>query len=215
MKLVYSEDKTLLTDETGTHQVMMGWEKPYMEACIDKLEPHGSVLEIGYGLGFSAERICSFPGVTDYTVIECSPVVWDEVEKFKERHTNINITLVKGRWQDVLYTCGAFDSIFFDDYSPEYCFVDRFDIFLVECLKTHSHIGTKLSCYSTIQRKYITKCMDNDAWECTITIPANCKYARGNTMFVHVFTKTSDDIKFHTARTPIKPELKFIPPSLV
>jgi spermidine synthase len=207
MKLVYSENDTLLTDESGTHQVMMAWEKPYMEACIDKLNPYGRVLEIGYGLGFSAERICSFPGVTEYTVIECSPVVWEKVEEFKERHKNINITLIKGRWQDVLYTCGSFDCVFFDDYSPDHTYTDRFDTFLMECLKNHSVIGTRLSCYSTLQRKYLTDSITSSDFECTITIPPNCKYARGNKMFIQIFTKISDTIKFMTAPTPVKPEL--------
>ena len=195
MKLVYSENDTLLTDETGFHQVMMAWEKPYMEACIDKLNPYGSVLEIGYGLGFSAERICSFPGVTDYTVIECSPVVWEKIEEFKKRHTNININLVKGRWQDVLCTCGIFDCIFFDDYCPEQN-VDRFNPFFIECLDNHSNIGSKISCYSTNQRKYTTSCIVSDDYEYYINIPENCKYASGNIMYIQVFTKVSTDIKF-------------------
>jgi len=196
MKLVYSENDTLLTDETGFHQVMMAWEKPYMEACIEKLNPYGTVLEIGYGLGFSAEKICSFPGVTDYTIIECSPVVWEKIEEFKKRHANININLVKGRWQDVLSTCGIFDCIFFDDYCPEPYVTDRFNPFFHECLNNHSHIGTKISCYSTNQRQYITDCIVSDDYECTINIPENCKYARGNIMYIQVFTKISDDIKF-------------------
>ena len=45
----------LLKDDK--HQVMMEWEKPYMEACIDKLQPKGDVLEIGFGMGYSATQI--------------------------------------------------------------------------------------------------------------------------------------------------------------
>ena len=43
--------------QDGKHQVMMEWEKPYMEACIDKLQPKGDVLEIGFGMGYSATAI--------------------------------------------------------------------------------------------------------------------------------------------------------------
>ena len=59
MKLVYTKDKEgneILQDETGAHQVMMEWEKPYMEKCIEYLDPSGSVLEIGFGLGYSANK---------------------------------------------------------------------------------------------------------------------------------------------------------------
>ena len=48
----------LLQDDK--HQVMMEWEKPYMEACINKLQPKGHVLEIGFGMGYSATQIQKF-----------------------------------------------------------------------------------------------------------------------------------------------------------
>ena len=41
--------KVLLNEKK--EQVMMEWEKPYMEECINTLQPHGHVLEIGFGLG--------------------------------------------------------------------------------------------------------------------------------------------------------------------
>ena len=47
-------DKDILINNKN-EQVMMAWEKPYMEKCIDVLQPHGDVLEIGYGLGYSVE----------------------------------------------------------------------------------------------------------------------------------------------------------------
>ena len=43
--------------QDNKNQVMMEWEKPYMEACIDKLQPKGDVLEIGFGMGYSATQI--------------------------------------------------------------------------------------------------------------------------------------------------------------
>ena len=119
MRLEYTKDvcgNDILQDETGRHQVMMEWEKPYMEACIDKLDISGSVLEIGFGLGYSAHRICSAPNITKYTVIECCPIVWEKVENFKKKFPSVNINLIKGRWQDVLCTCGKYDRCFFDDY---------------------------------------------------------------------------------------------------
>ena len=49
-------DKDILINNKN-EQIMMAWEKPYMEKCIDVLQPHGDVLEIGYGLGYSANQI--------------------------------------------------------------------------------------------------------------------------------------------------------------
>ena len=69
MKLIYKKDENdheMLCDETGKHQVMMEWEKPYMEFSIEKLNPTGHVLEIGFGMGYSATSICSYTDVSEY-----------------------------------------------------------------------------------------------------------------------------------------------------
>ena len=45
----YTKDengKELLTITEKHDNIMMEWEKPYMEACIEKLNPSGNVLEI-------------------------------------------------------------------------------------------------------------------------------------------------------------------------
>ena len=39
-------DKEILTDITKSNQVMMEWEKPYMEALVRELQHKGNVLEI-------------------------------------------------------------------------------------------------------------------------------------------------------------------------
>ena len=99
MILSYTKDicgNDLLTDE-NENQIMMEWEKPYMEACIDYLDIYGSVLEVGFGLGYSARRICSSPYITEYNVIECSPVVFpvssfglrQPYENYFQEHLNL------------------------------------------------------------------------------------------------------------------------------
>jgi hypothetical protein len=65
-------------------QVMMAWEKPYMEACVDALGlgPTSDVLEIGFGMGYSSDRIQSY-GVRSHTIIECSPEVLARLRRWK------------------------------------------------------------------------------------------------------------------------------------
>ena len=80
--LKYTNDelgKDILIDSNG-EQVMMEWEKPYMEACIDFLKPKGDVLEIGFGMGYSATQIQKY-NPKSYTIVECDPIV---IEKCKE-----------------------------------------------------------------------------------------------------------------------------------
>ena len=96
-------------------QVMMEWEKPYMEACIEALKPSGDVLEIGFGLGYSATHIQSFKP-NSHTIIECDHSVINHAEEWLSQHKNAS--LIEGTWQNKLSSLKVFDAIFFDDYSP-------------------------------------------------------------------------------------------------
>jgi hypothetical protein len=207
MKLRYVKDISgdeLLEDEDSQHQIMMEWEKPYMEKCIELLDPSGSVLEIGFGMGYSANKICSNTNVTSYTIIECSPVVWDKIEEFKIKYSEIRpelkIILLKGRWQDIIHTAGIYNSIYFDDYigiNKQEDF-NRFNKFLYEVLEKHSIIGTKIGLYSTINTVQKLDCIKTNITDYKIDIPSYCKYARGNTMYIPIIEKVSEceeDIK--------------------
>lgn len=97
-------------------QVMMEWEKPYMEACIEELKPFGEVLEIGFGCGYSAEAIQKFP-IKSHTIIEYHPVVFEKAKEWAKDKKNV--TLIHDTWQNALPKLGQFDTIFFDDYPLE------------------------------------------------------------------------------------------------
>jgi hypothetical protein len=200
MKLKYSKDisdNQLLEDEDGLHQVMMEWEKPYMEKCIELLEPSGNVLEIGFGLGYSANKICSY-NIESYTVIECSPVVWEKIEEFKLEinaiKPDLSINIIKGRWQDVLITAKKYETIFFDDYISDDIKenIDRFNIFLYEVLMNHTNIGSKIGLYSTTNNFKKMECTDINISEYDIDIPQYCKYARGNKMYIPIIHKIAE-----------------------
>jgi spermidine synthase len=155
MSVKYSKDicgNNILIDDSENHQIMMEWEKPYMEKSIKILNPFGKVLEIGFGMGYSATEICKNTNVTEYSVIECKPIVWKNFDKWKkEQKKNLKINLIKGRWQDILETLDKFDCIYFDDYDMETNNNPniRFNKFVYNILKNHLNIGSKFSCYST------------------------------------------------------------------
>ncbi|NDD58662.1 MAG: class I SAM-dependent methyltransferase [Chlamydiae bacterium] len=97
-------------------QVMMAWEKPYMEACIDALQPFGDVLEIGFGCGYSASHIQTyFP--KSHTIIEFHPEVIKKANDWASHYPSVH--LVEDTWQNALSSLGVFDAIFFDDYPLE------------------------------------------------------------------------------------------------
>ncbi len=97
----------------GKFQVMMEWERPYMHACIDALKPFGAVLEIGFGLGYSATRIQAYHPQS-HTIVEYDPEVAERARQWAKAYPNV--TIVEDTWQQALGTLGVFDAIFFDDY---------------------------------------------------------------------------------------------------
>jgi hypothetical protein len=203
MKLKYTTDicgQEILTDENNRHQVMMEWEKPYMEKSIELFQPFGRVLEIGFGMAYSATSICDCSSVTEYNVIECSPVVWKKFEIWRveqlEKRPELIINLIKGRWEDVIDDEGIFDSIYFDDYSGETGPKQRSDDFTTRILKNHTKIGSKFSFYSTasVDAYSNIKCLSCVIHKYNIDIPKYCNYARGTEMYVPVYIKISDDI---------------------
>ena len=222
MDLFYKTDKQgkeILCNEDESHQIMMEWEKPYMEKSIEVLNPFGKVLEIGFGMGYSATKICSFENVKEYHVIECMPIVWEKFEKFKteQQHMrpDLKMNLIKGRWEDVLQTTEAFNCIYFDDYilnaemQVNVNDVNRILRFLCKVLLKHSMIGTRISFYSTINCKEMYKnvnCINVECIEYKIDIPENCKYAKGDTMYIPILTKISTaESNLHDKLMNIKP----------
>lgn len=114
-KMEYGKDEQgkeiLLKD--GKFQVMMEWEKPYMIACIDALKPFGDVLEVGFGLGFSANHIQTYQPKS-HTIIEYHPVVAARAREWAKQHPHV--TIIEDTWQHALPRLGIYDCIFFDDY---------------------------------------------------------------------------------------------------
>ena len=202
MNLCYIKDehnKDILINKTDNEQVMMEWEKPYMEACIQALEPKGDVLEIGFGLGYSARALCSY-SIQSYTVIECEPVVWEKVIEFQKEYPHIKINLIKGRWQDMLHALPTFDTIFFDDFPykeylelDNYPKEDRVRRFVLTCLEKHMNIGCKLSYYSVWPHNYDSyDCVEGQVSSFEIQIPENCNYIPYKKVYIPVITKISE-----------------------
>ena len=181
-ELVYSKDKSLnniLKTKDGRHQVMMEWEKPYMEALIKKLNPSGNVLEIGFGMGYSADAIQQYD-IDTHTFIECDPVVLEEAYESSKKQKH-KVFIVEGTWQEKLSTLGRFDSFFFDDYP--YPILDyqntRGFNFYYQIAKRHTNKNARLTWYCDSSTYYPVNVFIS--WDCdsyTIDVPDNCKYLK-------------------------------------
>jgi len=214
----FDEGKKEMLLSANKAQVMMEWEKPYMEACIDRLEPSGDVLEIGFGLGYSANRIQSY-NPKSHTIIECDPIVLQKLETWAQNKKNVII--VKGKWQEKLSQLGVFDEIFMDDYPLEITEKSsdiqkllsnrRFQLFVDLCIQNHTRIGSKISGYLNTSNPLILG-SDSEPFckvEATIInvdIPANCKYRniKEQKCQIPIITKIKDFDFYEASRYAIR-----------
>lgn len=100
----------------GDDEIMEDWQVPMMRAMAEiATRQHGSVLEIGFGLGVSADFIQE-GGVESHTIVECNDSVVERFHEWKKRYPGKDIKLIHARWQDAADQLEQYDSIFFHTY---------------------------------------------------------------------------------------------------
>lgn len=182
------KDDIIIDDNLDNYQTMMRWEKPYMEKCIEVLKPHGDVLEIGFGMGYSATAINKYR-LRSYTVLEKDQQVIKKFNKWKLKQKNKKIKLIKGLWQyTVPFLDKKYDCIFLDD-SPTHELNrsndDRLNLFIKLILHKNVKYNSKLVYFATHRTKltgYLTKYFTQNYYKYNIKIPYFCGYAKGNYM---------------------------------
>ena len=199
--MLYTRDinnKEILLQDGNNEQVMMEWEVPYMNALIDNVKPKDmDVLEIGYGLGYSAKRIQSYKPKS-HTIIECSNTVISKANKDK-----LNIKIVEGKWQDRIHSLGEYDFIFFDDHSYNkwdneldmWVDANRTFMFIDLCIEYHLKKDGVISFYSNREDSLVERFKHDNRIEYTeksieVDIPDNCNYKKNNKCIIPLVCKT-------------------------
>ncbi len=203
--LIYTKDinnKSILTNKDKTDQVMMEWEKPYMEALVKKLQPKGNVLEIGFGLGYSANAIQQY-NINSHTIIECDKNVLDKAFEWSKKQKH-KIFLIEGTWQDRLKSLGYFDSFFFDDHPhPNHPNENRAFDFYYDIMENHVNENSCFTWYC--ERPICWPCNNYISWDMDpyiIDIPNNCNYIEKygkeiRTMYLPLIKFKKKNIKIH------------------
>jgi len=113
--LVFSEDKIIFADvENHEYEVMMNWEDPLMSASAAYIcEGGGDILEIGFGMGISANYIQSHT-INSHTIIENHPDMIPKAQAWAADKSNV--TIVEGDWYNVKDTLSTYDGLFMDTY---------------------------------------------------------------------------------------------------
>ena len=198
--LKYKKDfkkEDILTDDTGVHQVMMEWEKSYMDALVRKLNPSGHVLEIGFGLGYSATAIQKY-NIKSHTIIETDAEVLNRLRVWaaEQKHP---VNIIEGSWQQKLPKITArFDSFFLDDY-PTVQYPDPNNLRIFNFYKLIMKNNVKKNSRFTWfcgQHQIVWPSFSWTKWECeeyNITIPERVTYLRStDTLRLPLVTFTQD-----------------------
>jgi protein arginine N-methyltransferase 2 len=118
-QIVFEEDMIYFLDRSGKRQeVMMNWEDSLMKASADFVSQNGGhILEIGFGMGISANYIQQNE-ILSHTVVENHPDILPKALEWAQDKPNV--TIVQGSWYDNLSDLGTYDGIFYDTYGDEH-----------------------------------------------------------------------------------------------
>ena len=111
----------IICEDTGSSffesEVMMDWEDPIMSASSAYItEGGGDILEVGFGMGISANYIQSH-NISSHTIIENHPQVIEKAIEWSKDKSNV--TIISESWYDVRDSLETYDGILFDTYGDE------------------------------------------------------------------------------------------------
>jgi hypothetical protein len=183
----------------SNQQMMMEWEKPYMEACIQKLNPYGDVLEIGFGLGYSASEIQKY-NVNSHTIIEVDPIVCEKALEWAEQY-DTNIHIINGEWPYLFDRTNKYDCFFFDPCLiniPKILEETNYDenaFYILDAFKNLSKKRSRYSYYSVgydehnqqiknkLSKLNVEYKAEFDVFSSCV-VPKNCFYINDRTIYV-------------------------------
>ena len=117
-------------------EVMMLWEEDIMRASADWVcSGGGDILEIGFGMGISANFIQN-NNISSHTIVECHPDIIEKAYEWAEGRPNVII--VEGDWFNVRENLGKYDGIFYDTYADDH--MGNFPSALPDLTKTGTRV---------------------------------------------------------------------------
>ena len=108
----YDIEGNIIIDD---HTIMFANEEEYIKKSIREIHSRinfNSVVEIGYGLGYTAQQFQDL-GVSRHMIIEPNKVIYEKALEWAEGKEGV--TVINDTWQDVLLT-DDFDLLYYDAY---------------------------------------------------------------------------------------------------
>ena len=167
--LIFEENKIYYEDSGMTLEVMMDWEDDIMKTSANYIcENGGDVLEIGFGMGISANYIQA-NNINSHTIVENHPQIIEKLKTWAQDKTNVNI--VEGDWYDVKESLSTYDGIFYDTWGEEDW--SKFAIVLPSLIKS----GTKVTWWNNNTDESTIHNIDGVEYEViSVNPPSNCYF---------------------------------------
>ena len=167
-ELLFEQDYIVLKDQPDKF-VMMSWEDALMKQHARRVtQQGGDILEIGFGMGISAQYIQDY-GCNSHTIVESHPDVLVRLHEWSKDKPNVII--IEGDWFELqsMICENSYDGIFYDadcNNSPKfrYAIVDR-------ALK-HRGVFTYFAPNGTDKYRY-ESALRQDLVEIQVPIPKN------------------------------------------
>jgi len=97
--------------------VMMDWEHPIMKETANYIcQDGGDILELGYGMGISANYIQSH-NINSHTIVECHPQILENLYNWAKNKNNVII--IEGDWWKTRRHLKKYDGIFHDTWGGD------------------------------------------------------------------------------------------------
>jgi guanidinoacetate N-methyltransferase len=181
--------------------VMEEWERPYMEVLAKiACQNSGVVLELGYGMGISADFIQQWP-INHHMIIEANHSVANQARVFASGRS-IKTSILEGLWEDVIESIpdNSLDGILFDTYplSEAELYQNHFNFFPYAYRKlkvggVFTYYSDEITSFGNVhikklqeagfQTPYIRSELVN------VEPPDDCEYWRSNTILAPIIIK--------------------------
>ena len=111
-------DNKIVVEDSGSNynnvEVMMSWEDSIMSSSAAYVtENGGDILEIGFGMGMSANYIQSH-SISSHTIVENHPQMIPKAVTWANGKSNV--TIISQSIEDCVDNLGTFDGIFYDTF---------------------------------------------------------------------------------------------------
>lgn len=181
--------------------VMEDWETPYMKELSDiACKNGGTILELGYGMGISANFIENNK-IKKHIIIEANHDVAEMAREFAKESKH-EVVVLEGLWEDVINKVknNSVDGILFDTYplSDKELYQNHFFFFpyAYKKLKKNgmfTYYSDEIKDFGVIHLKKIKEAGFNlkqvNKKIVSVNTPPNCEYWKANTFLVPIIIK--------------------------